>query len=75
MKFMTGMRYVRRWIPAERRLLAAAWSLLKALVADPDRQDVECALRAPARNEQMLLPGIAEPRRWEFGRADRERCC
>ena len=75
MKIMTGMRYVLLCIPAGRRLLTAACSLLEGLFADAGSQAGHRALRAPARIEQMLLPGIAEPRRWEFGRADRERCC
>jgi len=75
MKIMTGMRYVLLCIPAGRRLLTAACSLLERLVADAGSQTGDRVLQSPARIEQMLLPGIAEPRRWEFGSADRRSGC
>jgi len=65
----TGITYADEWLEAICQILAEAGDLLGVAAeeqyssADPGPEPY-----STAGNSQMLLPGIAEPHRWEFGR-------
>lgn len=66
------MTYMDEWKEAISQILSEARELLG--LEPKERPLSESQERAPyptAGHDQLLLPGIAEPHRWEFGPADR----
>lgn len=69
---MNKMTYADEWVEAINQILTDARKLLGLDLPERDfpggREPKPCPAAKP---DQMLLPGIAGPRRWEFGSAAR----
>ena len=69
MKNMTGMTCADEWIEAICQILADARDLWGLAVKEQcSSDDPGPRSYSTAGNGQMLLPGIADPHRWGFGR-------
>jgi len=67
---MTGLTWINEWKEAILRILLDYGVIALKDQDDPDRriQSSGHEFRLAEDNGQMLLPGIANPRWWEFGR-------
>ena len=70
---MTRKTYANEWIEAIRQILGDAgdlWGLASKEPGGPVQSHASDS-HPITGNGQMLLPGIAEPHRWDFGRGQK----